>query len=224
MARFNLLGTAPIPGQGTQLRLLQRNDEFTIKIAGTPGDLMNSRMHGSEDALATLGCKRIAAKKEARILVGGLGMGFTLAAALKTVNKTAEVTVAELIPEIVEWNQGPLGEVAGNPLKDPRTKVHVGDVGQHMKQQKGVYDAILLDVDNGPEGLTRKDNNWIYSPQGLAAAKAALRPGGMVAYWSAGDEPAFTQRLKKTGFNVKTEMVRAHRKGRGAKHVIWLAW
>ena len=223
MARFTLLGTAAIPGKGGELRLLQRNDEFTIKIAGIPGDLMNSRMHGSEDALATLACKRIAGRPQPKVLVGGLGMGFTLAAALGALGKSAEVTVAELIPEVVEWNRGALGAVANYPVNDNRTRVHVGDVGQFMKRNKGEFDAILLDVDNGPEGLTRKDNNWLYSPAGLAVAKDALRPKGVVAYWSAGPEPAFDKRLKKAGFTVKTETVRAHQAGKGAKHTIWLA-
>jgi len=224
MARFNLLGTAIIPGQGTELRLLQRNDEFAIKIAGNTGELMNTRLHGSEDALATLACERIVNRPEPRVLIGGLGMGFTLAAALNSLGDTAEVTVAELVPEVVEWNKGPLGSASGYPLSDTRTRVHIGDVGELMRAEKGAYDAILLDVDNGPEGLTRKENDWIYSPQGLEAARTALRPGGILAYWSAGQDHAFTERLRKAGYVVEAVTVRAHRPGKGAKHVIWLAW
>jgi spermidine synthase len=224
MARFNLIGTAPIPGQGGQLRLLERNDEFTIKIAGKPGDLMNSRMHASEDALATLACERIGNRPEPRVLIGGLGMGFTLAAALKSLGDTAQVTVAELVPEVIEWNRGALGSVSGYPLTDSRTRVHQGDVGQVLKQQKAAYDAILLDVDNGPEGFTSKENDWIYSPAGLSAAKSALRPDGVLAFWSAGSDSAFTDRLRSSGFVVKPVTVRAHRAGKGARHVIWLAW
>ncbi len=223
MARFTEIGTAIIPGQGTQLRLLQRNDEFAIKIAGQTGELMNSRLHGSEDALATLACERIANRPNPKVLIGGMGMGFTLAAALDSLNSDAEVTVAELVPEVVEWNRGALGSASGYPLNDSRTKIHLGDVGQLMKAQKGVYDAILLDVDNGPEGLTRKENDWIYSPEGIAQAQAALTPGGILAYWSAGEDPRFTERLRRAGFQVKAETVRA-RPGKGAKHVIWLAW
>ncbi len=224
MARFTLLGTATIPGQGTELRLLQRNDEFAIKIAGISGELMNTRLHGSEDALATLACDRIVDRPSPSVLIGGLGMGFTLAAALNSLGDTAEVTVAELVPEVVEWNKGPLGSASGYPLSDARTRVHIGDVGELMRDAKGEYDAILLDVDNGPEGLTRKENDWIYSPDALKEARAALRPGGILAYWSAGQDNAFTARLKKAGYKVEAVTVRAHRPGKGAKHVIWLAW
>ena len=224
MARFNEIGTAIIPGKGTQLRLLQRNDEFSIKIAGTTGELMNSRIHGSEDALATLACERIADLPSPRVLVGGLGMGFTLAAALSALGKDARVTVAELVPEVEVWNRGPLGAAAGNPLADPRASVHIGDVAELLKSSDGEWDAILLDVDNGPEGLTRKENNWIYSPAGIAAAQKSLRPEGILAYWSAGPEHAFTERLRRAGFSVEPVTVRALRPGKGARHVIWLAW
>lgn len=224
MARFTVLGTAPIPGKTGQLRLLQRNDEFTIKIAGTPGDLMNSRMHASEDALATLACQRIANRPQPKVLIGGLGMGFTLAAALKSLGDTAQVTVAELVPEVVEWNRNALGLAAGYPLNDLRTVVHVGDVGEVMRKHKSTFDAILLDVDNGPEGLTRKENDWIYSNAGLNAAKSALTPGGILAFWSASSDSAFSLQLRKIGFEVKPVTVRAHTAGKGAKHVIWLAW
>lgn len=224
MARFNVLGTAPIPGQKNQLRLLERNNEFTIKIAGIPGDLMNSRMHASEDALATLACERIGNRAEPKVLIGGLGMGFTLAAALKALKQSATVTVAELIPEVVEWNKGPLGALNNFPVNDPRTQVHVGDVKDVLRQANQAFDAILLDVDNGPEGHTSDDNEWIYTPAGLKAAKQALTPGGIVAYWSAGADSKFTTRLAKAGFKVKPVTVRAHTNGKGARHVIWLAW
>lgn len=224
MARFTEIGTATIPGKGTQLRLLQRNDEFSIKIAGTTGELMNSRVHGSEDALATLACERIAGQPSPRVLIGGLGMGFTLAAALSALGDDARVTVAELVPEVEEWNRGPLGAAAGNPLKDPRASVHIGDVAELLRTSEGQWDAILLDVDNGPEGLTRKENNWIYSPEGIAAAQKSLSPEGILAYWSAGPEQAFTERLRRAGFSVEPVTVRALRPGKGARHVIWLAW
>lgn len=224
MARFTEIGSATIPGKGTQLRLLQRNDEFSIKIAGKTGELMNSRVHGSEDALATLACERIADQPEPHVLIGGLGMGFTLAAALSSLDESATVTVAELVPEVETWNRGPLGNAAGNPLNDPRSRVHVGDVAELLKRGDGTYDAILLDVDNGPEGLTRKENNWLYRPEGIAAAQRALKPEGVLAYWSAGQEPAFTERLRRAGFSVEPVTVRALRPGKGARHVIWLAW
>ena len=224
MAKFETIGTASIPGKGSELRLLQRNDEFSIRIAGTPGELMNTRLHGSEDALAELACRRIADRPQARVLVGGLGMGFTLAAALKALGADAEVVVAELVPGVVEWNRGPLGTAAGNPLADPRTRVSVGDVGELLRREPGGFDAIMLDVDNGPEGLTRRENDWLYSPEGLATAQQALRPDGVLAVWSAGQDPAFTERLRRVGLLVETVTVRAQRPGKGARHYIWLAY
>lgn len=224
MAKFELIGTASIPGKGSELRLLQRNDEFSIRIAGTAGELMNTRLHGSEDALAELACQRVADRPGARVLVGGLGMGFTLAAALAALGEDAEVVVAELVPGVVEWNQGPLGAAAGYPLNDPRTRVSVGDVGELLRREPGGFDAIMLDVDNGPEGLTRRENDWLYSPDGLAAAQQALRPDGVLAVWSAGQDPAFTERLRRIGLLVETVTVRAQRPGKGARHCIWLAY
>lgn len=224
MAKFEEIGTASIPGQGTRLRLLKRNDEFSIRIAGSPGELMNTRLHGSEDALAELACRRVAGRPAVRVLVGGLGMGFTLAAALAALGGDAEVVVAELVPGVVEWNRGPLGAAAGHPLNDARTRVVVGDVGELLRGEPGGFDAILLDVDNGPEGLTRRENDWLYSPRGLAAAQRALRPDGVLAVWSAGEDPAFTERLRRAGLMVETITVRAQRPGKGARHCIWLAY
>lgn len=224
MASYELIGTAIIPGQGSELRLLQRNDEFSIRIAGKSGELMNSRLHGSEDALATLACKRIAGQSAPRVLIGGLGMGFTLAAALDVVGDDAEVTVAELVPDVVEWNRGALGAASGHPLEDSRAKVHLGDVVRLIKKSPQTYDAILLDVDNGPEGMTRRENDWLYSFAGISAAQAALRRDGVLAYWSAGQDPAFTERLRKAGLSAEAVTVRAHKPGKGARHVIWLAW
>ncbi|QJQ96917.1 MULTISPECIES: hypothetical protein [Halomonadaceae] len=223
MAKFELLDTAAIPGQGGELRLLRRNDEFSIRIAGKPGELMNSRLHGSEDALAELCCEPLKQRPGARVVVGGLGMGFTLAAALRSLGADAEVVVAELVSGVVEWNRGPLGMVAGNPLDDPRTTVSVGDVGALLRREPQGFDAIMLDIDNGPEGLTRQENDWVYSPRGLEAAQEALRPGGVLAIWSAGRDAGFSERLKRTGFSVEEREVRAHRPGKGARHVIWLA-
>ncbi|PMR72651.1 spermidine synthase [Billgrantia endophytica] len=224
MAKFEVIGTAGIPGKGSELRLLRRNDEFSIRIAGSPGELMNTRLHGSEDALAELACERVAGRAEVRVLIGGLGMGFTLAAALRSLGGHAEVVVAELVPGVVEWNRGPLGAAAGNPLDDPRTRVRLGDVGELLRREPGGFDAIMLDVDNGPEGLTRRENDWLYSPEGLSAAQEALRPDGVLAIWSAGQDPAFSERLRRVGFLVEEVTVRAHRPGKGAKHRIWLAF
>ncbi len=223
MARFTVIGRADIPGQGNSLILMQRNDEFSIKIAGVGGELMNSRLHGSEEALATLACDLLDGCENPRVLVGGLGMGFTLAAALGALGPEAEVTVAELIPEVVDWNRGPLGAAAGYPLNDARARVHIGDVVALIRQSPGAYDAILLDVDNGPEGLTRKENDALYNTTGLRAAQTALKPDGILAFWSAGQDHAFTERLRRNGFTVEAVPVRAIRPGKGAHHVIWIA-
>ncbi|WP_280553035.1 hypothetical protein [Halomonas sp. 25-S5] len=224
MAKFEEIGTASIPGLGGELRLLQRNDEFSIRIAGKAGELMNTRLHGSEDALAELACKRLADRPGVRVLVGGLGMGFTLAAALKALGEDAEVVVAELVPGVLDWNRGPLGDAAGRPLDDPRTRISLGDVGELLRRDPDGFDAIMLDVDNGPEGLMRRENDWLYSPRGLAAAQQALRPEGVLAVWSAGQDPAFSERLRRVGMLVEEITVRAHRPGKGAKHRIWLAY
>jgi spermidine synthase len=203
------------------LRLYRRNDEFSIKIMGR-GELMNSRVHGSEDALAEQTCARLVGCLKPRLLVGGLGMGFTLAAALRHVGAQAQVVVAELVPAVVAWNRGPLGEPSGHPLQDPRVTVCEGDVARMLMAERQAYDAILLDVDNGPEGLTRKANDWLYSMDGLSAAYAALRPQGVLAVWSAGPDQNFLQRLRKVGFEVDEVRVRAHG-SKGARHIIWFA-
>lgn len=211
-----------IPGSETELTLSRRNDDFAIRIAGVPGDLMNSRRHHSEDALAELGCDHLRSKPSARILVGGLGMGFTLAAALEIVGESAEVVVAELVPAVVEWNRGPLGQCAGRPLADSRSRVHLGDVAELIKQPANLFDAILLDIDNGPEAMTHADNEWLYSPAGLRSIHAKLRPGGIVTTWSARADHQFAKRLQKAGFEVQSRMVRA-RPGKGSRHTIFVA-
>ncbi|WP_126454485.1 spermidine synthase [Sulfuriflexus mobilis] len=221
MTPWVLLDSAQVPGNGGELRLYQRGYEFSIKIVGR-GELMNSRMHGSEDALAEQTCARLKCGLKPRLLIGGLGMGFTLAAALRHLGDQAQVEVAELVPAVVEWNKGPLGECAGQPLQDPRVSVHEGDVARILDNEQDTYDAILLDVDNGPEGLTRKGNDWLYSMNGLNAAYTALRPQGVLAVWSAGPAEDFIQRLRKVGFEVDEVRVRAHGE-KGARHVIWFA-
>jgi len=221
MIPWVLLDSAQVPGNGGELRLYQRGDEFSIRVAGH-GELMNSRVHGSEDALAEHTCARLAAGLHPRLLIGGLGLGFTLAAALRQVGDQAQVVVAELVPAVVAWNRGPLGEHAGHPLQDPRVTVRVGDVARSLKAERQAYDAILLDVDNGPEGLARRENDWLYGMTGLTAAYAALRPQGVLAVWSAGPSRSFLQRLRKVGFDVDEVRVRAHGK-KGARHIIWFA-
>ena len=201
--------------------LYRRGDEFSIRVT-RHGELMNSRVHGSEDALAALACARLAGRERRRLLIGGLGMGFTLAAALRELGPDAEVVVAELVPAVVAWNRGVLGASAGNPLHDTRVSVKEIDVARLLRSERNAFDAILLDVDNGPEGLTRNANDWLYSNAGLAAAFAALRPDGILAVWSAGGDSNFTDRLRRTGFEAEEIRVRA-RKSKGARHIIWLA-
>ena len=216
------IGRTPIPGSAEELILSQREDEFSIQISGYVSELMNSRMHFSEDLLAEWGCEHLRQAQGARVLVGGLGMGFTLAAALRVLGPDAEVTVAELIPGVVEWNRGPLGECAGQPLDDPRTNIHIGDVGELIRTPHAAYDAILLDVDNGPDAMTHPENGQLYSHAGLAAAARALNPGGVLAIWSAEKNARFTRRLREVGFAVDERTARA-RPGKGARHTVWLA-
>ncbi|OQY23028.1 MAG: hypothetical protein B6I37_06170 [Desulfobacteraceae bacterium 4572_35.2] len=221
MTPWTLLDSAPIPSGGGELRLHQRADEFMISIVGG-GVLMTTRMHGSEDVLAELACRGLDRNSSANVLIGGLGMGFTLASALSHLNSEAQVTVAELVPKVIEWNQGELGEAAGKPIDDQRVTAFTGDVGKLIRKGAQSYDAIILDVDNGPDGLTRKDNNWLYTHSGLLTSFAALRPHGVLAVWSAADDRRFSERLKKIGFVVETVQVGAHN-NKGQKHTIWLA-
>ncbi len=220
MLSWTLIDTARVPGSAEDLRLLQRGSEYAINLG--PGLLMGSRTRGSEQALAELGCAGLAGRNGCRILIGGLGMGFTLRAALDRLGPTAAIVVAELVPAVVSWNRGPLAELSGRSLDDPRVSVRESDVGALIRSARSIYDAILLDVDNGPEGLTRQSNDGLYSARGLQAAWTALRPGGVLTVWSAAPDPAFTQRLARIGFLVDPVSVRAHGK-RGSRHVIWVA-
>lgn len=216
----NLIGTANIPG-GEQLRLISHGADFIIMIGRN--ELMNTRMRGSEEALATMSCARIAGRAKPSILIGGYGMGFTLRAALAVLPSDAQVSVSELVPEIIAWARGPMSDVAAGCLDDPRTRIIEDDVSAVIQSQPAAFDAILLDVDNGPDGLVREANNQLYALQGLRAARAALRPGGVLAIWSAGKDDAFARRLKSAGFAVEEVAVRARSNGKGAKHVIWFA-
>ena len=212
---------AAVRDTGAELRLYRRGGEFSIRLEGR--ELMNSRVHASEEALGRLACERIADRPGARVLVGGLGMGFTLAAALSTLGADADVVVSELVPEVVSWSRGPLGELANHPLRDPRVTVRAIDVAELLKTERDRYDAILLDVDNGPEALPRSGNRWLYGRAGLAAAFGALGTGGVLAIWSAGPNRTFTKRLRALGFEVEPVEVRASGYTRGARHTIWLA-
>jgi spermidine synthase len=214
------LDTARVPGGG-ELRLLKRGAEFSIKL-GTQ-ELMNSRLSATEQALATIGCAKIKDRKKARVLIGGLGMGFTLRAALTVLGPGAQITVAELVPAVVAWARGPMAKLSGDSLSDPRVRIHEGDVGELIRPAKPAYDAILLDVDNGPEGMTRKANDGLYDAAGLRTAYASLRPGGVLAVWSSAPHAKFTARLRKTGFAVTENPVRAKGPQGGAQHFIWTA-
>ena len=221
MIRWSLIDTTTLPGGGGELRLMQRGQEFSIMSGAI--ELMNSRISGSETALATLACARLQDRPSAHLLIGGYGMGFTLRAALAALGPAAKVTVAELAPAVIAWARGPMAHITGASLQDPRVTILQGDVGDLIQSAKGAYDAILLDVDNGPDGLSRPANDRLYDPGGLAAARRALRPGGVLAVWSAAPDARFTRRLGKAGYAVEEVLARASAAGKGARYVIWLA-
>ncbi len=221
MIPWSLIDTAQIPGSGGELRLMRRGAEFSIMLGAN--ELMNSRLSGSEEALAALSCERLNGRPGPRILIGGLGMGFTLRAALAVLDSKAKVIVAELVPAVVAWARGPMADLHGGSLTDPRVSIEEVDVSQLIQAARASYDAILLDVDNGPEGLTRESNDGLYQRAGLIAARKALRPGGVMAVWSSAPNRGFTQRLRGSGFRVEEIKVRANRGGGGARHVIWIA-
>jgi len=219
MIPWETLDTATIPGGRETLRLKRRGGEFSIMLGAN--ELMNTRLSGSEEALARLTIERLAVSAP-RLLIGGLGLGFTLRAALPLLPPEARVTVAELVPAVVAWARGPLAHVHGDSLDDPRVAVMEDDVGALIRAASGEWDAILLDVDNGPEGLSRAGNDALYSAAGLAAAYAALASGGVLSVWSSGPDAGFTRRLRTAGFVVEEIPVRAGTTKRGARHVIWV--
>ena len=214
------LDSARTPDGAQELRLKRRGAEFSIMLGAN--ELMNSRLSGSEEALATLSGDRIAGRKQPRILIGGLGMGFTLRATLAAFGADAAITVAELVPAVIAWARGPMSKIFGGCLDDPRVTIRETDVGQLIRAERAAWDAILLDVDNGPEGIVHKGNDQLYSAAGLATALAALKGGGVLAVWSQGPDSGFTRRLKQAGFAVEEINMRA-RARRGARHVIWIA-
>jgi spermidine synthase len=217
---WSLLDTAQVPGGG-ELRLKRRGTEFSITLG--PDELMNSRRGGSEAALANLACAKIQSCKKPRVLIGGLGMGFTLRAALAALGADARILVAELVPAVCAWARGPMAEIFGDSLTDPRTSIREADVGGLIRSGSSDFDAIMLDVDNGPEGLTRKSNDGLYDVAGLSAAYAALRPGGVLAVWSSAPNVKFSKRLRKTGFAVEEVTARSNGSRGGARHTVWLA-
>jgi spermidine synthase len=216
---LELLGQT-LTRDGADIKLIRRNSEFVILANGK--SLMSSRMHGSEEALATFACRRARTLEQPCVLVGGLGMGFTLRATLDCLPPDASVVVAELLPAVVEWNRDSLGPLAGNPLKDKRVRVEVCDVRVTFSSSPGKFDAVLLDVDNGPAAFAASDNDGLYDDRGLAAARVALKMGGVLAVWSARDDRKFEQRLRYTGFAVQVERVRGRLKKGGPRHTIFL--
>ncbi|MER8430797.1 spermidine synthase [Mesorhizobium caraganae] len=214
------LDSAKTPDGAQELRLKQRGAEFSIML-GT-NELMNSRLSGSEEELAKLSCDRIAGHSRPKILIGGLGMGFTLRAALAELSADASVTVAELVPAVIAWAHGPMAALFAGCLDNPRVNIREADVGHIIRSDVSAWDAVLLDVDNGPEGIVHKGNDALYSAAGLTAARTALKPGGVLAVWSQGPDNGFTRRLKQAGFAVEEVKTRANGK-RGARHVIWIA-
>ena len=221
MIPWELLDSVQVPGNSGELRLYKRGREFSIRVNGC--ELMNSSAHGSEDALAELACAKAADRPNPKVLIGGLGMGYTLAAALNRLGPKARVVVAELVPAVIEWNRKPLAGLAGHPLQDKRVTIREADVARVLKEKRRDYDVILLDIDNGPAGLTRKSNDWLYAREGLEAAFAALRTEGVLAVWSVSSDRSFTRRLKQAGFEVKEACVHARGPRGGGRHTIWIA-
>ncbi|MGE0500816.1 MAG: hypothetical protein AB7I79_04050 [Rhizobiaceae bacterium] len=219
MTPWEQLASARVPGGTDELRLKRRGDEYSIMLGAN--ELMNSRVSGSEQALARLACA--ASGPGPHVLIGGLGMGFTLRAALAALDPDARLVVAELVPEVVAWGRGPMSALLAGSLDDPRVEVRVGDVGEIIRSSHETFDTIMLDVDNGPEGLTRPENDRLYSRHGLAGARKALKHGGVLAVWSSAPDQRFSTRLRDAGFDVEVKMVRANAGRRGARHTVWLA-
>jgi spermidine synthase len=221
MIPWEHIDTARVPDANVELRLMRRGAEFSMMLG--QNELMNSRLSGSEEALATLACRRIEAVKRPHLLIGGLGMGFTLRAALAVLGPEARITVAELVPAVIAWAKGPMAGIFGDSLGDPRATIQSADVIEVIQAHASAFDAILLDVDNGPEGLIRKANDALYDIKGLKAIRRSLRPGGVAAVWSSGPNALFSKRLRDAGFDVNEVAVRATAKRSGARHVIWFA-
>lgn len=221
MIAIKYLASAQTPDASGELLLYQRGDEFFISYNGQ--ELMNSRMHGSEDMLAELACRPIACRPKARVLVGGLGLGYTLAAALTILREDAAVIVAELVPAVVQWNRSIVGHLAGRPLDDARVDVQEHDVCVMLKNEQGGFDAVMLDVDNSPDSMTQRSNEWLYSDSGLPVIYMALRQQGILTVWSAAPDSAFSRRLRRAGFEVQEKTVSARSGGKGGRHTIWAA-
>jgi spermidine synthase len=215
------IDTTRVPGTDVELRLMRRGAEFSMMLG--QNELMNSRLSGSEEALATLACRRIDGVKRPHLLIGGLGMGFTLRAALAVLDAQARITVAELVPAVIAWARGPMADIFGDSLTDTRADIRAADVVEIIKASTSAFDAILLDVDNGPEALIRKANDALYDLKGLQSIRRSLRPGGILAVWSSGPNTAFSKRLGAADFEVEEVGLRATTMRSGAHHVIWFA-
>jgi spermidine synthase len=221
MLPWQHLASARVPGGADEMRLYQRGTEYSIRVGAY--ELMNSRQHASEDTFATAVCERLGTRDPVSILIGGLGMSFTLAAVLATCGAHARIDVAELVPEVIEWNRGPLAHLTGRAASDPRVWIHEADVATLIQRASGQYDAILLDVDNGPAALTAPGNDRLYSTRGLRAAARAMKAGGLLAIWSSTTDAAFKARLAASGWDAEELHVRGHTKHRGPRYVIWIA-
>lgn len=221
MIPWTLLDRARLPDSAEEIRLYQRGSEFAIRVSNY--ELMNSRVHGSEEAMADLAFGKMSGRSPLRVLIGGLGLGYTLAAALRGIGEHGEAVVAELVPAVVRWNRGPLADLAGRPLDDSRTRIIEGDVARVIREDRSGFDAILLDVDTGPRALTHENNHQLYDADGLRAARTALRAGGVLAIWSGGPDPAFLRRLRDAGFAVNEVRARARGEGGRAQYIVWVA-
>lgn len=220
MKPFELLGQTISP-DGTIMKLIRRGDEYLILADGAV--LMSSRMHGSEESLATFACQRMRTLQQPCVLIGGLGMGFTLRATLDLLPSHATVVVAELVPAVVEWNRGLLGPLAGHPLNDKRVRVETEDVAVTLGSRPGQFDAVLLDVDNGPAAFAASNNAGLYDDLGIAVVHAALKKEGVLAIWATQDDRKFVQRLHHAKFDVQVHHVRARLKNGGPRHTIFLS-
>ncbi|HEY2819661.1 MAG TPA: hypothetical protein VGJ06_01365 [Candidatus Acidoferrum sp.] len=220
MKPFELLGHS-LSSDGTILKLVRRDTEYLILADDKP--LMSSRLHASEEALAAAACREARALKNPRVLIGGLGMGFTLRAALDRLPPHATVVVAELVPAVVDWNRGPLAVLAAHPLEDKRVHIDINDVAATLHSARDHFDAILLDVDNGPAAFTVPSNAALYDDAGIATAFAALKPNGVLAVWSAREDKNFDRRLRQANFTVKAERAAGVSKNKGSRHTIYLA-
>jgi spermidine synthase len=217
---FELLGEA-VSADGSAMRLVRRGEEYLILIDGSV--LMSSRMHGSEEALATFGCERARTLLRPSVLIGGLGMGFTLRATLDLLPADATVVVAELVPTVVEWNRGPLGPLAKEPLQDKRVRVEMGNVATTIRSRETQFDAVLLDVDNGPAALTDANNAGLYDDRGIAAAHASLKKEGVLAIWAVKEDRKFVQRLREGGFDAQALRARGRLIKGGPRHTVFVA-